>query len=981
MKNTLNIKSFVAILCWILTSNVYAIDAITVGDVEIDPSTLCCIGLALPITSGDDNYNAEVNVQYRKAGATTWKDALPLLRLRPEYHDENLYNVYYTLNFPITEQFAGSILDLDADTSYEVKLNVIDPDGGNVVKMVNVSTRAAPRIDPVSANVVNVSNTAQLNTALNQATAGDVIVLANGTYAGPITISKSGSPDNPIIIRGESQYGVIIDATGKDAGIYIQGSNVYVEDLSVQNSNWGAKFLGDISGSVIRRTSMTNLTLGIDAREGTKKNLYICDNILEGNIQFPTIGPSTYNTEGIVVAGSGHVICHNTLSGFGDTLGLSNLTNIPNRAIDFYGNEVLWGGDDGIELDEGQRNIRAFRNRVTNSSTGLSFQPLWAGPAYVFRNIFYNTIQEKPFKWNDNPTGLLVFHNTLVRANHSWKQYSTDFLANIKFFNNLVIGTAGSMDIVPPMQLVEFDYNGWFPDSSFGFGNIGASNFADLQQNTPYENNGVLLNGTIFENDVPVLTEMTTNSQIFRDPADFTLHSGSNAVDAGKLLPNINDGYLGGAPDIGAQERGVALPIYGVRNQDSTQPGSITGLQVVDVSDTQASISWNAAQDAESGISGYIVYRNGTNVNTVNGTSYTDSGLSESTTYQYEVSAINGAALEGPKSAALSVTTLADTVAPTIEAVAASGVATQVQVTFSEAVNIDSAVFQISPTINVDSVSLSDDHRVVTLGTGALSENVQYTLTVNGVFDEAASPNMISANSAATFAYVTELQITGTTPAGYQWDTLDVGKLAYVDRDYTYQNVAADYIGLDYLRTANDDKNANGDAFLSFSVNQVVQVFVLYDERNTVLPSWLSTWTDTNDQIIVDESGTQQTMHVYSKDFAQGQVQLGGNTYGNSMYTVMVSINGGNTGGGDTGGGDTGGGDTGGGDTGGGDTGGGDTGGGDTGGGDSGGADTGANNPSDSIPTAGALNPWEMLTFVFTVGVFFFRRKSIKFKA
>ena len=44
-----------------------------------------------------------------------------------------------------------------------------------------------------------------------------------------------------------------------------------------------------------------------------------------------------------------------------------------------------------------------------------------------------------------------------------------------------------------------------------------------------------------------------------------TLDAGANAVDAAEVLPNITDGYIGAAPDLGALERGCPLPIYGVR--------------------------------------------------------------------------------------------------------------------------------------------------------------------------------------------------------------------------------------------------------------------------------------------------------------------------------------------------------------------------------------------------------------------------------
>ena len=46
---------------------------------------------------------------------------------------------------------------------------------------------------------------------------------------------------------------------------------------------------------------------------------------------------------------------------------------------------------------------------------------------------------------------------------------------------------------------------------------------------------------------------------------DFRLKPGSRAVDAGCRLPNINDGYTGKAPDLGAYELGKPLPVYGPR--------------------------------------------------------------------------------------------------------------------------------------------------------------------------------------------------------------------------------------------------------------------------------------------------------------------------------------------------------------------------------------------------------------------------------
>ena len=48
--------------------------------------------------------------------------------------------------------------------------------------------------------------------------------------------------------------------------------------------------------------------------------------------------------------------------------------------------------------------------------------------------------------------------------------------------------------------------------------------------------------------------------------ADLTLKSDSPAIDAGAVIPSINDNYLGDAPDLGAYEFGSpTIPYYGPR--------------------------------------------------------------------------------------------------------------------------------------------------------------------------------------------------------------------------------------------------------------------------------------------------------------------------------------------------------------------------------------------------------------------------------
>jgi hypothetical protein len=48
-------------------------------------------------------------------------------------------------------------------------------------------------------------------------------------------------------------------------------------------------------------------------------------------------------------------------------------------------------------------------------------------------------------------------------------------------------------------------------------------------------------------------------------PPDLRLRAGGAAIDVGVAIPNLNDGYLGSAPDLGAYEHGSTPPTYGPR--------------------------------------------------------------------------------------------------------------------------------------------------------------------------------------------------------------------------------------------------------------------------------------------------------------------------------------------------------------------------------------------------------------------------------
>jgi len=99
------------------------------------------------------------------------------------------------------------------------------------------------------------------------------------------------------------------------------------------------------------------------------------------------------------------------------------------------------------------------------------------------------------------------------------------------------------------------------------------------------------------------------------------------------------------------------------RTLDGTPPTKPDGLSGTAVSTTEIDLTWNPSSDPETGILGYVVYRDGAEVARSPTTTYSDTGLAPSTTYTYRVSAVNGDSIEGSDSSPINVKTL-DPVAP-----------------------------------------------------------------------------------------------------------------------------------------------------------------------------------------------------------------------------------------------------------------------------------------------------------------------------
>ncbi|MFX0091700.1 MAG: lamin tail domain-containing protein [Candidatus Hodarchaeota archaeon] len=140
---------------------------------------------------------------------------------------------------------------------------------------------------------------------------------------------------------------------------------------------------------------------------------------------------------------------------------------------------------------------------------------------------------------------------------------------------------------------------------------------------------------------------------IYRDGDVLTTTTASSYSDTG-LAESTTYTYEVSAVDISSNE-GLKSDPASDTTFDATPPAQVTGLTATAISGSQINLSWNA--NTEGDLDHYVIYRDGVILTTTTVTSYSDTGLDDSTTYTYEVSAVDTSGNEGLKSDPVSETT------------------------------------------------------------------------------------------------------------------------------------------------------------------------------------------------------------------------------------------------------------------------------------------------------------------------------------
>lgn len=392
-------------------------------------------------------------------------------------------------------------------------------------------------------------------------------------------------------------------------GILIDGaSNVIIRGLHFRYWHSGivvrATETSQANDNVIEkaRSSFTNFGMSIGGlgTYGNKINRTVVqDNVIADTVA-QTIWPwrsvklNDVESTGIAVgAGTGTVVRRNVIAdvfnGIDMTVWWDTQNPSYNTEVDITANTVTDTGDDAIELDGPSQNVRAWDNLIYSArgdlsgQSGFSLAVVSVGPAYVVRNTILD-VRQSAFKFSSGYASALgksfIYHNTVHSANTDLfavvriTQSNNAVGVNAAFRNNIfsASGTEGpgqgygyviedaSTDHVSPPVTLDFDYNDYFSSRTCQSGTCPFLSW--LSVNYPTLAAWSAVNGQEAHG--------LTADPGFTDAAarDFGLQPTSQLIDRGVTLPNINDGYDGPAPDLGAYEF----------QMDSEPPAAVTDL-------------------------------------------------------------------------------------------------------------------------------------------------------------------------------------------------------------------------------------------------------------------------------------------------------------------------------------------------------------------------------------------------------------------
>ncbi|MDY7039776.1 MAG: right-handed parallel beta-helix repeat-containing protein [Chloroflexota bacterium] len=375
-----------------------------------------------------------------------------------------------------------------------------------------------------------------------------------------------------------------------ETAFYVAQDYVYLLNLTFRHYGQGsypkAIYFNNASDNLVQGCTFAANDIGIGIKYESHRNVIQDNEFYDTIFDWPWDGIKNYaggglEDGGIVfydpVTGRGNVIRRNTFHDDFDGFGIcpSGTAAVTNET-DVYENLIYNMGDDGVETDGQCSNVRLWGNTFHDVLMGISLAPVYDGPVYAIRNLIYRTgvgnndYSGSPFKFNSGygQSGpMYLFHNTsdaalpgnngiYIKAPGTWQM--------IYARNNVWAGTDYALNDYNTGQPIDFDYDDLWTDGGGDLVRWDGTRYATLADFTTAT--GQEAHGLSLE---PGFVDAASGV--------YTLVPGSDLIDAGVLIPGINDDSVGTAPDIGAFEYGTGSPaaVANLRVTDAITAGGV----------------------------------------------------------------------------------------------------------------------------------------------------------------------------------------------------------------------------------------------------------------------------------------------------------------------------------------------------------------------------------------------------------------------
>ncbi|OES34139.1 right-handed parallel beta-helix repeat-containing protein [Alteromonas macleodii] len=329
---------------------------------------------------------------------------------------------------PIYGSFAGSIVYLEANTTYHIEVTVTDAYGDIVEHSFQTTTK--PNTPPINPNKIyylsEIYSGGQLDLeALNIEGSADgyAKIIGDGPVieAGSDVLAAVNIGNNSYVmlenltVKGGQRYGIFAK---KAHHIWIKGCNVSEYGREAVDIRNGKAYSSPTSNSPINYDSGIYLE-----RSGIAV-------IEECEVHSPNLGANNWSVGHPKGANALQVwayhdsdtyrgefiVRNNRFYGtpnhrFNDVIeGRMNTERrggfVRNSAI--YGNYLAYANDDLIEIDGGQQNVLVYNNELTQGYVGISIAPNLIGPSYLFHNYIHDLGDDRGKEWTAIKAGGLL---------------------------------------------------------------------------------------------------------------------------------------------------------------------------------------------------------------------------------------------------------------------------------------------------------------------------------------------------------------------------------------------------------------------------------------------------------------------------------------------------------------------------------------------------------------------------------------------